>query len=226
MRGMFRAENFLDLDEFASPELFDGCQNVWDALNKLGEFTRARVLGSGKYKTIGTPFIDFLSGVMIGAGTVIEHGAVIKGPTIIGADCEVRSGAYIRGNVIVGDGCVLGNASEFKNCVLFNGCQVPHFSYVGDSILGHKAHLGAGVILSNVKSIKGNVTVDGKDTGLRKFGAVIGDGADIGCNCVLNPGSIIGSNAILYPNVLWRGVCPADSIVKLRQEHQIVVRKC
>ena len=144
-------------------------------------------------------------------------GAVIKGPTIIGENCEIRSSAYIRGNVITGNGCVLGNASEFKNCILFNHAQVPHFSYVGDSILGHKAHLGAGVVLSNLKSTTGNVKVNDLDTGLRKFGAIIGDEADIGCNCVLNPGSVIGRRAILYPNVLWRGVCPAGKVVKLRQ---------
>jgi bifunctional UDP-N-acetylglucosamine pyrophosphorylase / glucosamine-1-phosphate N-acetyltransferase len=227
MRGMFRAEEFLDLKQFAFPELFDNCEFVWDALKKLSEFTRKRVKSSQLGTKLGTPYIA--EDVMIGKGTVIEHGSVVKGPAIIGENCEIRSSAYIRGSVIVGDGCVLGNASEFKNSILFNGAQVPHFSYVGDSILGYKGHLGAGVVLSNVKSTKGNVTIkhDGKDidTGLRKFGAIIGDYVDVGCNCVLNPGSIIGRNAILYPNVLWRGVCPADSVVKLRQQHEVVRRK-
>ena len=226
MYGMFRVEEFLDLKQFAFPELFDGCDNVWDALKKLPAFAKQRLKPSRQETRIGSPYIS--DDVMIGKGTVVEHGAVIKGPAIIGANCEIRSSAYIRGNVIVGDDCVLGNACEFKNAVLFNGATVPHFSYIGDSILGYNAHLGAGVILSNVKSIKGNVTVKyGReiDTGLHKFGAIIGDGADIGCNCVLNPGSIIGRHAILYPNILWRGVCPADSIVKLRQEHQVVVRR-
>jgi NDP-sugar pyrophosphorylase family protein len=223
MRGMFRPEEFLDLKQFAYPELFDECEYVWDALKKISEFAKAHL----KPAKLGAPYIA--DDVMIGKGTVIEHGAVIKGPAIIGANCEVRSSAYIRGNVIAGDGCVLGNASEFKNAVLFNGVQVPHFSYVGDSILGYKAHLGAGVILSNVKSTRGNVTVkhNGReiDTGLRKFGGIIGDHADVGCNCVLNPGSVIGRHAILYPNVLWRGVCPADSVVKLRQQHDVVTRR-
>ncbi len=225
MNEMFRADELLDLKEFAFPELFDGGEFVWEALKKLPEFVKQRVntTATGYEATIGTPYIG--DNVVIGKGTVIEHGAVIKGPTIIGANCEIRASAYIRGNVIVGDGCVLGNACEFKNAVLFNGVQVPHFSYVGDSILGHKAHLGAGVILSNVKSDRSNVAVEGKDTGLRKFGAIVGDGADIGCNCVLNPGSIIGRNSILYPNVLWRGVCPADTIVKLRQEHEVTTRR-
>ena len=220
---MHRPQDLLDLAQFQFPELFDGCEFVWDALKKIGDFATAHVKPSGHERTIGTPFID--DQVMIGKGTVIEHGAVVKGPSIIGADCEIRAGAYIRGGVIVGDNCVLGNASEFKNCVLFNNCQVPHFSYVGDSILGYKAHLGAGVILSNVKSMKGTVTVEGKDTGLRKFGAIIGDHAEIGCNCVLSPGAIIGRNSVLYPNVLWRGVCPADRIVKLQQSHEIISRR-
>jgi NDP-sugar pyrophosphorylase family protein len=226
MRGMFRPEEFLDLAQFQFPELFDGCEHVWDALKKLPEFTKKHLKPSQHGTIIGTPYIA--GDVMIGKGTVIEHGATIKGPAIIGENCQVRSSAYIRGDVIVGNECVLGNASEFKNCVLFNNVQVPHFSYVGDSILGYKAHLGAGVILSNVKSVKGNVAVkygDEIDTGLRKFGAIIGDGCDIGCNCVLNPGSIIGRNSVLYPNILWRGVCPANSVVKLRQQHEVVTRR-
>ena len=224
---MFRTQDYLDLGEFAFPELFDGCEHVWDALKKIGGFLKGRVRHEQLGTVVGSPFIG--ADVMIGKGTVIEHGAVIKGPAIIGEDCEVRSSAYIRGNVIVGNGCVLGNASEFKNAILFNGVQVPHFSYVGDSILGHKAHLGAGVILSNVKSVKGNVTLPSGlrqiDTGLRKFGAVIGDGADVGCNCVLNPGSLIGRRAVLYPNILWRGICPADTIVKLRQQQEVVAKR-
>jgi NDP-sugar pyrophosphorylase family protein len=226
MRGMFRAEDYLDLKQFAFPELFDGVENVWDALKKLPAFLKQRLKPARLGTTLGTPYIA--EDVFVGKGTVIENGATIKGPAIIGENCQVRSSAYIRGDVIVGNDCVLGNACEFKNAILFNGAQVPHFSYVGDSILGFKAHLGAGAILSNVKSIKGNVTVKyghDIDTGLRKFGAIVGDGCDIGCNCVLNPGSIIGRHSVLYPNVLWRGVCPADSIVKLRQQHEIIVRR-
>src|SRR6266404_2343659 len=212
---MFRAENFVELKQFSFPELFDGCEHVWDALRKLPDFIKQRLKPARLGTTIGVPYIA--DDVFIG-----------KGPAIIGDNCQIRSSAYIRGDVIVGNDCVLGNASEFKNAVLFNGVQVPHFSYVGDSILGFKAHLGAGVILSNAKSMKGNVTVkygNDIDTGLRKFGAIVGDGCDVGCNCVLNPGSIIGRNTVLYPNILWRGVCPADSIVKLRQQLETIVRR-
>ena len=220
---MFRPDDLLDLTQFAFPELFAADAEVWTALAKLPAFIPHHLRPDNLGTVTGSAFIG--PQVFIGKGTAIEPGAVIKGPAIIGAHCQIRASAYIRENVIVGDGCVLGNACEFKNSVLFNGCQVPHFSYVGDSILGHKAHLGAGVILSNVKAVKGNVTVAKLDTGLRKFGAILGDGADIGCNCVLSPGTIIGRHTILYPNILWRGVCPPDSIVKLRQEHEIVVRR-
>jgi len=223
---MFRAANFFDLKQCSFPELFDGDEHVWDVLKRLSDFIKQHLKPTRLCTTIGAPYIA--DDVFIGKGTVVEHGAMIKGPAIIGENCQIRSSAYIRGDVIVGNDCVLGNASEFKNCVLFNGVQVPHFSYVGDSILGFKAHLGAGVILSNAKSMKGNVMVkygNDIDTGLRKFGAIIGDGCDIGCNCVLNPGSIIGRNTVLYPNILWRGVCPADSIVKLRQQLETIVRR-
>ena len=220
---MFRPADLLDLTQFAFPELFERDAEVWEALRRLPEFIQRHLRPGNLGTAIGSAYIG--DGVFIGKGTTIEPGAVIKGPAIIGAKCQIRSNAYIRETVIVGDGCVLGNACEFKNSVMFNGCQVPHFSYVGDSILGAKTHLGAGVILSNVKSVAGNVKVETADTGLRKFGAILGDGADVGCNCVLSPGTIIGRHSILYPNILWRGVCPPDSIVKLRQQQEVVVRR-
>ena len=150
-----------------------------------------------------------------GASTIIEQGAVVKGPAWIGDRCEIRAGCYIRENVVVGNDAVLGNSCEFKNCIIFDGAQVPHFNYVGDSILGHKAHLGAGVILSNVRLDHAEVIVRGPDraapTGLKKFGAIVGDRAEIGCNSVLSPGSLIGRDAIIHPGVQWKGVLPAKS---------------
>lgn len=220
---MFRPQDYLDLSQFAYAELFEGCEQVWEALKRLEQFLKTHLRPANHGIIIGSPFIG--PNVSIGRGTVVEPGAVVRGPAIIGENCQIRAHAYVRENVLVGNECVLGHACEFKNAVLLNGAQVPHFSYVGDSILGHRAHLGAGVILSNVKSLKGNVSVEGQDTGLRKFGAVIGDEADIGCNCVLAPGSIIGRRSVLYPNLLWRGVCPADSVVKLRQQHERVSRR-
>ncbi len=154
---------------------------------------------------------------------------MIKGPAIIGRNCQIRHNAYLREDVIVGDNCVVGNSCELKNVMLFNNCQVPHFNYVGDTILGHKSHLGAGVTISNVKLDKSNVTVeiDGKplDTGLRKFGALVGDQVEIGCHTVLNPGSILGRGAIVYPNVNWRGILPANMIAKNKATVEVVVQR-
>jgi len=167
--------------------------------------------------------------VSIGEGTLVEDGAMIKGPAIIGKNCQIRHNAYIRENVIIGDGCVVGNSSELKNSLLFNGAQVPHFNYVGDSILGYKSHIGAGVKISNLKLFPGNieVEVDGVplDTGLRKFGALLGDGAEAGCNAVLNPGTILGRNAMVYPNVFWRGILPANMIAKNQAAVEVVPRQ-
>ena len=146
--------------------------------------------------------------------------ATIIGPAWIGAKTEIRPGAFIRGNVIVGEGCVLGNACEFKNCVLLDGVQVPHFSYVGDSVLGNGAHLGAGVILSNLRLDQKPVTVrlpSGTfDTGLRKFGAILGDKAEVGCNAVLNPGTILGKRALVMPTTAFSGYLPAEMIARIR----------
>jgi NDP-sugar pyrophosphorylase family protein len=153
---------------------------------------------------------------------------MIKGPAIIGRNCQIRHNAYIREAVIIGDDCVVGNSCELKNSLLFNRAVAPHFNYIGDSILGHKAHLGAGVKISNIKLVPGSITVrmDGQsfDTGLRKFGALLGDQADIGCNAVLNPGSIIGRGSVIYPNTNWRGVLRPGMIVKNQAATEIIER--
>ncbi|MBQ9609097.1 MAG: UDP-N-acetylglucosamine pyrophosphorylase [Lachnospiraceae bacterium] len=144
--------------------------------------------------------------------------AYIAGPAIIGADTEVRQCAFIRGNALVGDGCVIGNSTELKNVIIFDNVQVPHYNYVGDSVLGYKSHMGAGSITSNVKSDKTLVVVkndgDNIETGLKKFGAMLGDFVEVGCNSVLNPGTVIGSHSNIYPVSCVRGVVPADSIFK------------
>ena len=168
--------------------------------------------------------------MFVGKGSLVEQGAMIKGPAWIGEDCQIRSGCYIRENVIIGNGVVAGNSCEFKNCLVFDEAQVPHFNYVGDSLLGYKVHLGAGVILSNVKLDHTSIGVVGAEgnvfpTGLRKFGAVIGDYAEIGCHSVLSPGSIIGRRCIVYPGVQWRGVLGENRIAKLRQEVEFVARR-
>jgi NDP-sugar pyrophosphorylase family protein len=169
-------------------------------------------------------FID--EDVIIGEGTTIEHGAMIKGPTIIGRNCEIRKGAYFRGNVVIGDDCIIGNSTELKNCVVLNKAQICHFNYVGDSVLGEGAHLSAGVITSNLKLDQKEVVVRNQEnsieTGLKKFGSIVGDYCEVGCNVVLNPGSILGKRCVIYPGAIIRGVVPAEHIVKLVQERLIV----
>ncbi len=155
--------------------------------------------------------------------------ATIIGPAWIGPQAEIRPGAFLRGNVIVGAGCVLGNSCEFKNCLLLDGVQVPHFSYVGDSVLGSGAHLGAGVILSNLrldqKPIVVNVEGRSYETGLRKFGAILGDAAEVGCNAVLNPGSVLGKRALVMPTMSFAGYLPANTIARVREAVVQVARR-
>ena len=222
---LFTADYLFDLTQTEHAAIFDGCEYAWDALKKIEPYLAKVAKQNPPPRFPGASIGDR---VIIGAGTTVEPGAMIIGPAIIGKNCRIRHNAYLRENVLIGDDCVVGNSSELKNALLFNGAQVPHFNYVGDSILGHKAHLGAGVKISNVKLFPGNieVEVDGvpRDTGLRKFGALLGDGSDVGCNAVLNPGSILGRGAIVYPCVNWRGYLPADRIAKNRAAVEVVVK--
>jgi NDP-sugar pyrophosphorylase family protein len=224
---MFKPADLFDLRQTDHAALFDGCDYAWDALNQIEAYLAANVPKQNPPKRF--PGATIGDKVFIGEGTVIEPGALIKGPAIIGKNCQIRHNAYLRENVILGDNCVVGNASELKNAFLFNGAQVPHYNYVGDSILGHKAHLGAGVKISNVKLFPGNVEVDvdgvPHDTGLRKFGALVGDHAEVGCNAVLNPGSILERGSVVYPNVFWRGILPANMIAKNQAEIEVVVKR-
>ena len=223
---MFKPADLFDLAQTEHAALFEGCGQAWDALKKIQGHLASHLQPALRNRCEGHAFVG--KEVFIGEDTVVEDGAMIKGPAIIGRRCRIRHNAYIREDVLIGDDCVVGNSCELKNALLFNGCQVPHFNYVGDSILGHKAHLGAGVVLSNFKAFRGNVTVevDGRriDTGLRKFGALLGDGSDVGCNAVLNPGSILGRGAIVYPCVNWRGFLPADRIAKNRAAVEVTVK--
>ena len=223
---MFKAADLFDLTQTEHAAIFDGCNFAWEALKKIEPYL-AKIPRQNPPKTFpGASIGEF---VIIGEGTKVEPGAMIKGPAIIGKNCQIRHNAYIRENAIVGNDCVVGNASELKNVLLFNGVQAPHYNYVGDSILGYKAHLGAGVKISNIKLVSGNVTVtlDGvpTDTGLRKFGALLGDHAEVGCNAVLNPGSILGRGAMVYPNVFWRGFLPANNIAKNKAEIEVAIKR-
>ncbi len=225
---MFLPEQFLDLSRTEHRVIFENVEEIWQALPKIAAYLQFR-LKPGMYgSALGNPFVG--SAVFVGKGSLVEQGAMIKGPAWIGENCQIRSGCYIRENVILGNGVVAGNSCEFKNCLVFDEAQVPHFNYVGDSILGYKVHLGAGAILSNVKLDHTPITVVGAEgnvftTGLRKFGAVVGDYAEIGCHSVLSPGSIIGRRCIVYPGVQWRGVLGENRIAKLRQEVEFVARR-
>lgn len=183
----------------------------WQALSEIKNYLKQLIENGVE----GYTLID--GNILMGENVKIAPTAYIEGPAIIGANTEIRPGAYIRGSVIVGEKCVIGNSTELKNAILCDGVQVPHYNYVGDSVLGDKAHLGAGAICSNFKGDGSNVTVRGDVdyiTGLRKLGAILGDRADVGCGCVLNPGTVIGSGSRVYPLNSLRGVFPEKSIIK------------
>lgn len=167
------------------------------------------------YKELDPNEYDFYpNNVAISKGARVDKSARIEKNTIICADAEIRHCAYIRKNALIGNGCVIGNSSEIKNAIIFDYAQIPHFNYVGDSVVGYKAHLGAGVILSNLRSDKRNVKIGNTDTGLRKFGSLIGDGCEIGCGCVLNPGTVVGKRSTIYPLSSIRGIIYANTILK------------
>jgi len=222
---MFNPADLFDLAQTEHASIFDGCDYSWDALKLIKSYIQLNLRPELRNRCQGVAYIG--EQVFIGEGTVIEDGAMIKGPAIIGRNCEIRHNAYIREHVVLGNNCVVGNACEVKNALFFNNAVVPHFNYVGDSILGYKAHLGAGVKISNVKVVPGNIMVEINgapfDTGLRKFGALVGDRAEVGCNAVLNPGSIIGRNSLIYPNTNWRGILPANHIVKNKAEQEVTI---
>ena len=203
--------DFFDLKDQNHEELFAGVKNAWEVLPKIGPYLKANLKNGSQAKLIGSPVIG--ENVFLGEGTIVEPGVYIRGPAWIGKNCEIRHGAYIRENVIAGDGCVLGNSCEFKNCVLLSGAHVSHFSYVGDSVVGCDVNLGAGVILSNYRldgqAIRVRVAGQLVETGLRKFGAMVGDRASIGCNAVVNPGSLVAKEARILPGTIWRGAAKA-----------------
>ena len=191
--------------------LFDGAEYPWEMLPKIKEYAWSLInKGIEGYTLIA-------DGVLVGENVKIYPTATIEPPAIIGSGSEVRPGAFIRGSVITGEGCVIGNSSELKNCILLDKVQIPHYNYIGDSVLGNKAHTGAGTICSNLKSDGKPVVVHGDadyQTGLRKIGGILADGADVGCGSVINPGTVIGKNTSVYPLTSLRGVYPADCIVK------------
>lgn len=199
----------------------------WDWLKKIAAALEAEAGAPVEIKI--PPGVQIEGKVWLHPTVRLPAFAVIQGPAWIGARTEIRPGAFIRGNVIVGEGCVLGNSSEFKNCLLMDGVQAPHFNYVGDSILGNGAHLGAGAICSNLRLDQGEVTVrlpqETVRTGLRKFGAILGDKAEVGCNSVLNPGTLLGPRALVMPAMAFGGVLPPATIARVRQSVTTIARR-
>lgn len=220
-----RIDQLFDLNETIAGALFDGATYPWEVLPKISAFIRelGATLSEEEYEKRGED-------IWVAKSAVVAPTAYLHGPLIIGKNAEVRHCAFIRGSAIVGEGAVVGNSTELKNVILFNKVQVPHYNYVGDSILGYRSHMGAGAITSNVKSDKTLVVVkDGErryETGLKKFGAILGDGVEVGCGSVLNPGTVIGPRSRIYPLSSVREVVPTDSIYKKRGEvvEQSVVR--
>jgi len=212
-----RTKDLFDLSMTLAGPLLESEEYPWLVLPKIRDF----ILEIGP-KLPNEIYKRTSENVWIAQSAKIHKNAELCGPAIIGPNTELRTGAYIRGNVIIGEGCVIGNSCEIKNSIIFNNAQVPHFNYIGDSILGYKAHTGAGAITSNVKSDKSLVKVrfEGNviETGLKKFGAIIGDGVEVGCNSVLNPGTVIGRNSNIYPLSMVRGYVPPNCIYKSKND--------
>lgn len=201
-------------------ELFKNTEYPWEILKNLKEYINKLI------KNGIEGYTQICEGVFVGEDVKIYPNTTIEAPAIIGKGTQIRPGAFLRGYVLTGENCVIGNSSELKGCVLLDNVQVPHYNYVGDSVLGNHAHMGAGSICSNLKSDGKNVVIHGDEeyeTGLRKIGAILADSADVGCGCVLNPGTVIGKRTSVYPLTSVRGVIPADCIVK--DMNNIVERK-
>lgn len=216
-----KINDILDIDKTIASSLFNNVDYAWEVLPKIKDNIIAigKSLDKDKYTEIS-------DNIWIGNNVKIDKLATIISPCIIDDDTEIRPGAYLRGNVIIGKKCVIGNSVEIKNSIIFDCSQIPHYNYIGDSILGYHSHLGAGVILSNLKNDKSNITIRNKnvniETNLRKMGAIIGNNTDIGCNSVVFPGTIIGSNTNIYPLTRVRGVIDSNSIVK---DENIIIEK-
>ena len=217
MSEHLRTENLLDMSQTIASGIFEGLTYPWEALPKIKDFIikLGETLSEDVYQKTG-------ENIWVAKSAKVAPTAYLNGPLIICENAEVRHCAFIRGSAIVGSGAVIGNSTELKNCIIFNNAQVPHYNYVGDSILGYKAHLGAGSITSNLKSDKSLVTIPVGDerleTGLKKFGAIVGDNVEVGCNSVLNPGTVVGRNTNIYPLSMVRGYVPEKSIYKKKGE--------
>ena len=220
MNKCVKTKELFDCETPYLKELFLESEYPWEILPKIKGYIK-KLIEEGL-----DGFSEIKENVFVGENVKISPTATIEGPAIIGEGTEIRPGAYIRGNIITGKNCVIGNSTELKSSILLDRVQVPHYNYVGDSILGNHAHMGAGAVCSNLKADGKNVVIHAEkdyETGLRKIGGILGDNADVGCGCVLNPGTIIGKATSVYPLTALRGVYPENSIVK--QADNIVERK-
>lgn len=221
MSESMKIKNLMSLENTIAAKLFEGKEYPWEVLPEIGKFIveLGETLPEETYEKRG-------ENIWVAKNAKVAPSACLNGPLIIDEEAEVRHCAFVRGNAIVGKNAVVGNSTELKNVVLFDRVQVPHYNYVGDSVLGYKAHMGAGSITSNVKSDKTLVVVKNPEgnieTGLKKFGAMLGDCVEVGCNSVLNPGTVVGKNSNIYPTSCVRGFVPADSIYK---KQDIIVAK-
>ena len=222
---VFRPEDYLDLSCCEHASLFDGVRQVWEVFSKLAVYLQFHLHSEMRGKVTGDAYIG--NQVFVGEGTTIAPGACITGPAIIGKNCRIGCGVHLRENVVLGDDVMVGTACELKNSIVLDGAEIAHLNYVGDSLLGHKAHLGAGAVLSNFRFDHSPVTVfigggEKIATGLEKFGAVVGDHAQVGCNSVVSPGSFIGRNAWIYPCTSWRGVLPEGHIARSQEAASVI----
>lgn len=229
----FLIDNFFDLSQFPHQQVFASCNYAWEALAQLNQYLENQVLGKIECTIPEGVFLVNPEKISIGKGTIIEPGAFIKGPCIIGQDCEIRHGAYIRGGVLTGDRCLIGHSTEIKTSILLGDVCAAHFNYVGDSILGNRVNLGAGVKLANLRLDHQNIQIDDLgqkvSTNLKKMGAILGDGVQFGCNAVTNPGTVFGKGAFCYPCVTVSGYISPQSKVRSTQKTVIqdyVDRSC
>ena len=206
MTNIPKTTELFDTEHTLAKDLLLQCEYPYEAIPKIGECIRSLSQKlDDSYEKVGED-------VYIAKDAKVWDGVTIVGPTIIGHKTELRPGAFIRGNVLVGDGAVIGNSTELKNCIVFDKAQLPHYNYVGDSIIGFMAHMSAGAIASNLRLDKEKISVSGVSTGLTKFGLCLGDHAEVGCSAVLCPGTIIGKRTLVYPLVMVRGVLPGDKV--------------
>lgn len=215
-----KTTNLLDLNQTITSKFLHNYTYPFEALREIKNYIKELI------PNLDANIYIIKKDIAIAKSAIISNKAEIVGPTIIGENTEIRPFSYIRGNVIIGNNCVVGNSSEIKNSIIFNNAQIPHFNYVGDSILGYKAHIGAGVKISNLKSDKSNITIkynnEKIETNLRKMGAIIGDYVEVGCNTVLNPGTIIGKNSTIYPVCSIKGFVKENVIYK---NNNVIINK-